>query len=80
MDRVPQRSPPQVLRLLPDLLCDSRTQPGDTADLLVRVYRLAAQVLVKLGEADLAWLAVDRAMTAASGDPWRTGLAAISLA
>lgn len=71
---------PQVLRLLPDLLHDSRTQPGDTADLLVRVYRLAAQVLVKLGEADLAWLAADRAMTAASGDPWRTGLAAISLA
>ncbi|WP_433551073.1 helix-turn-helix domain-containing protein [Micromonospora zamorensis] len=71
---------PQVLRLLPDLLCDSRAQQGDTADLLVRVYRLAAQVLVKLGEADLAWLAADRAMTAASGDPWRTGLAAISLA
>lgn len=71
---------PQVLRLLPDLLGGSRTQPGDTADLLVRVYRLAAQVLVKLGEADLAWLAADRAMSAASGDPWRTGLAAISLA
>ncbi|WP_327034421.1 helix-turn-helix domain-containing protein [Micromonospora ureilytica] len=71
---------PQVLRLLPDLLCDSRTQSGDTADLLVRVYRLAAQVLVKLGEADLAWLAADRAMSAAAGDPWRTGLAAISLA
>ncbi|MFF0470554.1 hypothetical protein ACFYPX_24350 [Micromonospora zamorensis] len=69
-----------MLRLLPDLLCDSRTQPGDTADLLVRVYRLAAQVLVKLSEADLAWLAADRAMSAASGDPWRTGLAAISLA
>ncbi|PYC67144.1 XRE family transcriptional regulator [Micromonospora arborensis] len=71
---------PQVLRLLPDLLCDSRTQPGDTADLLVRVYRLAAQVLVKLGEADLAWLAADRAMSATSGGPWRAGLAAISLA
>ncbi|WP_274527180.1 helix-turn-helix domain-containing protein [Micromonospora foliorum] len=71
---------PQVLRLLPDLLCDSRKQPGDTADLLVRVYRLAAQVLVKLGEANLAWLAADRAMTAASGDPWRAGLAAIPLA
>ncbi|MEU7752838.1 helix-turn-helix domain-containing protein [Micromonospora sp. NPDC049171] len=70
---------PQVLRLLPDLLCDSRTQPGDAADLLVRVYRLAAQVLVKLGEADLAWLAADRAMNAAAGNPWRAGLAAISL-
>ncbi|MEU1587485.1 helix-turn-helix domain-containing protein [Micromonospora sp. NPDC005710] len=71
---------PQVLRLLPNLLDDSRKQPGDAADLLVRVYRLAAQVLVKLGEADLAWLAADRAMAAASGDPWRTGLATISLA
>ncbi|MET8358089.1 helix-turn-helix domain-containing protein [Micromonospora sp. NPDC005171] len=71
---------PQVLRLLPDLLCDSRAQPGDTAELLVRVYRLAAQVLVKLGEADLAWLAADRAMSAAAGNPWRAGLAAISLA
>ncbi|WP_307854717.1 helix-turn-helix domain-containing protein [Micromonospora sp. C31] len=60
---------PQVLRMLPDLLGDSRhtchPQPGDAfaADLLVRVYRLAAQVLVKLGEADLAWLAADRAMS-----------------
>ncbi|MEU8333576.1 helix-turn-helix domain-containing protein [Micromonospora sp. NPDC048839] len=71
---------PQVLRLLPDLLGDGRTHPGDTAELLVRVYRLAAQVLVKLGEADLAWLAADRAMAAASGDPSRAGLAAISLA
>ncbi|MEU7996028.1 helix-turn-helix domain-containing protein [Micromonospora sp. NPDC049060] len=62
---------PQVLRMLPDLLGDSRhtchPQPGNasTAEVLVRVYRLAAQVLVKLGEADLAWLAADRAMTAA---------------
>ncbi|MFF3869506.1 hypothetical protein [Micromonospora sp. NPDC001898] len=37
-------------------------------------------MLVKLGEANLAWLAADRAMTAATGDPHRTGLAAISLA
>ncbi|MET8251860.1 helix-turn-helix domain-containing protein [Micromonospora sp. NPDC005197] len=76
---------PQVLRLLPDLLGQSRllchTQTGNAraAELLVRVYRLAAQVLVKLGEADLAWLAADRAMAAAAGDPWRAGLAAISL-
>ncbi|MFG2007868.1 helix-turn-helix domain-containing protein [Micromonospora sp. NPDC048868] len=77
---------PQVLRMLPDLLGDSRhtchPQPGNTstAEVLVRVYRLAAQVLVKLGEADLAWLAADRAMTAAAGDPRRAGLAAVSLA
>ncbi|MFI0795177.1 hypothetical protein ACH4OY_21225 [Micromonospora rubida] len=72
--------------MLPDLLGDSRhvchTRPADepAADLLVRVYRLAAQVLVKLGEANLAWLAADRAMNAATGDPRRAGLAAISLA
>lgn len=54
--------------MLPDLLRDTRhvhhakadeaaAAAGGTADLLVRVYRLAALVLVKLGEADLAWLA-----------------------
>ncbi|MEH0986375.1 helix-turn-helix domain-containing protein [Micromonospora sp. CPCC 205556] len=76
---------PQVLRMLPDLLGDSRrvhrtlTADAFAADLLVRVHRLAAQVLVKLGEANLAWLAADRAMTAATGDPRRAGLAAVSL-
>ncbi|MEW2589016.1 helix-turn-helix domain-containing protein [Micromonospora aurantiaca] len=77
---------PQVLRMLPDLLGESRrvyrtlTADASTADLLVRVHRLAAQVLVKLGEPNLAWLAADRAMTAATGDPRQAGLAAISLA
>ncbi|SCG14838.1 Helix-turn-helix domain-containing protein [Micromonospora echinofusca] len=77
---------PQVLRMLPDLLSDSRhtchPQVGhaSAAEVLVRVYRLAAQVLVKLGEADLAWLAADRAMSAAGGDPRQAGLAAVSLA
>ncbi|WP_320066729.1 hypothetical protein [Micromonospora sp. RTGN7] len=57
----------RVLRMLPDLLADSRraypAQPDDTpaaADLPVRMYRLAAQLLVKLGEPDLAWLAERR--------------------
>ncbi|MGC4806058.1 helix-turn-helix domain-containing protein [Micromonospora sp. DT233] len=78
---------PQVLRALPDLLDQTRyarhhAPPGSqpAADLLVRVYRLTAQLMVKLGEPHLAWLAADRAMTAATGDPHRTGLAAISLA
>ncbi|MBQ0906762.1 helix-turn-helix domain-containing protein [Micromonospora sp. U21] len=76
----------QVLRMVPDLLGDSRrvchaqAAEASAADLLVRVHRLAAQVLVKLGESNLAWLAADRAMTAAAGDPRRVGLAAISLA
>lgn len=75
---------PQVLRLLPGLLADSRrmchAHPQEAAALSVRVNRLATHVLVKLGEGDLAWLAADRAMSAANGDPWRGGLAAISLA
>ncbi|MFI9639697.1 helix-turn-helix domain-containing protein [Micromonospora sp. NPDC051925] len=78
---------PQVLRMLPDLLVDSRHAcpaglvDPPAADLLVRVHRLTAQTLVKLGEANLAWLAADRAMMAAArGEPLRAGLAAVSLA
>ncbi|WP_432896177.1 helix-turn-helix domain-containing protein [Micromonospora matsumotoense] len=78
---------PQVLRMLPDLLVDSRhachvsLADPPVLDLLVRVYRLTAQTLVKLGDAHLAWLAADRAMMAATrGDPMRIGLAAVSLA
>ncbi|MDW5330558.1 helix-turn-helix domain-containing protein [Plantactinospora sp. KLBMP9567] len=76
---------PQVMRLLPDLLTDIRhaeTTAGTehTADLLVSVYRLAGQTLVKLDAADLAWLAADRAMAATAGDPRRTAIAAIPLA
>ncbi|XTZ17564.1 helix-turn-helix domain-containing protein [Micromonospora echinospora] len=78
----------QVLRMLPGLLAATRhaARPEaatdgvrPAADLLVRVYRLTAQVLVKLGEAHLAWLAADRAMTAAAGAPRRTALAAAPL-
>ncbi|GIJ25458.1 transcriptional regulator [Micromonospora qiuiae] len=76
---------PQVLRMLPDLLAAARHTeaadgPTSPADLLVRVYRLAAQIMVKLGEPDLAWLAADRAMTIAGGDPQRTAIAVVPLA
>ncbi|WP_433687233.1 helix-turn-helix domain-containing protein [Micromonospora carbonacea] len=72
----------QVLRALPDLLAATRHtgRAEPAADLPVRVYRLTAQTLVKLGQPHLAWLAADRAMTAATGDPHRTALAAVSLA
>jgi transcriptional regulator with XRE-family HTH domain len=76
---------PQVLRMLPGLLAAARhasTTAGArlAIGLLVEVYRLTAQVLVKLGEAHLAWLAADRAMATAAGDPRRTALAAVPLA
>nr|WP_239095801.1 helix-turn-helix domain-containing protein [Micromonospora lutea] len=69
---------PQVLRMLPDLLTAARH--ASTVDVLVGAYRLAAHLLVKLGEPDLAWLAADRAMTTAGGDPRRTAVAVLPLA
>ncbi|BCL17238.1 helix-turn-helix domain-containing protein [Micromonospora sagamiensis] len=71
---------PQVLRMLPGLLAATRHPGCPDAALLVRVYQLTAQMLVKLGEPQLAWLAADRAMTTAAGHPRRTALAAIPLA
>ncbi|MFI6823289.1 helix-turn-helix domain-containing protein [Micromonospora sp. NPDC050187] len=71
---------PQMLRMLPDLLAATRDLDRPDAGLPVRVYQLTAQVLVKLGEPHLAWLAADRAMTAAAGHPRRTALAAVPLA
>ncbi|QOC95389.1 helix-turn-helix domain-containing protein [Micromonospora craniellae] len=46
---------------------------------LVEAYRITASLLVKLGEPDLAWLAVDRAMTAASRDRILVAAAAVQL-
>ncbi|GAB3935096.1 helix-turn-helix transcriptional regulator [Micromonospora vulcania] len=66
----------QLLRALPNLLDAAHTTPS----LLLPAYRITACVLVKLGEADLAWLAADRAVTAATGDPIGTGTATIAVA
>ncbi|MEU7982173.1 helix-turn-helix domain-containing protein [Micromonospora sp. NPDC049081] len=66
----------QLLRSLPALLDAAHGAPT----LLVPAYRITASVLVKLGEADLAWLAADRAVTAAATDPTRTGTATIAVA
>ncbi|MFI7022219.1 helix-turn-helix domain-containing protein [Micromonospora sp. NPDC049900] len=46
---------------------------------LVEAYRITASLLMKMGEPDLAWLAVDRAMTAATGDRILVAAAAVQL-
>ncbi|WP_422753290.1 helix-turn-helix domain-containing protein [Micromonospora sp. WMMD708] len=66
----------QLLRALPSLLDAAHASPGP----LVSAYRITASVLVKLGEADLGWLAADRAVAAAVGDPVRAGTATIAVA
>jgi hypothetical protein len=46
----------------------------------VQAYRIASSLLVKLGEADLGWLAADRAMSAAADEPILAATATISVA
>jgi transcriptional regulator with XRE-family HTH domain len=74
---------PQVIDLLPDLLTDvQRThahQPEAARGPLVEAYRITAALLVKLGDAELAWLAADRAMAAATGDRVLVAAAAVQL-
>ncbi|WP_328346208.1 helix-turn-helix domain-containing protein [Micromonospora sp. NBC_00421] len=73
----------QVVRALPGLLDAARsrhaTAPQGAAELLVQTYRVASAVLVKLGEADLGWLAADRAMAVAGDDPALAGTAAVAV-
>ncbi|MET8282177.1 helix-turn-helix domain-containing protein [Micromonospora sp. NPDC005174] len=69
---------PQLMRAVPDLL--DAAQGARSAELLVQAYRIAALLLVKLGEADLAWLAADRAMGAAGDDPLLAATAAVAVA
>ncbi|MFG1884715.1 helix-turn-helix domain-containing protein [Micromonospora sp. NPDC049102] len=67
----------QLVRLVPGLL--DAAQGARSAELLVQAYRITSSLLVKLGEADLAWLAADRAMSAAADDPALGSTAAISV-
>ncbi|MEU5910213.1 helix-turn-helix transcriptional regulator [Micromonospora sp. NPDC047527] len=67
----------QLVRLLPGLL--DAAQGARSAELLVQAYRITSSLLVKLGEADLAWLAADRAMSAAGDDPLLAATATISV-
>ncbi|MGC4815902.1 helix-turn-helix domain-containing protein [Micromonospora sp. DT63] len=68
----------QLTRVLPGLL--DAAQGARSAELLVEAYRITSSLLVKLGEADLGWLAADRAMTVAADNPALAATAAISVA
>ncbi|TDC39426.1 XRE family transcriptional regulator [Micromonospora sp. 15K316] len=74
---------PQVIDLLPDLLTNaqrSHAQALVTGRVpLVEAYRIIAALLVKLGHCELAWLATDRAMLAATGDRGLVAAAAVQL-
>ncbi|WP_238425979.1 helix-turn-helix domain-containing protein, partial [Micromonospora parastrephiae] len=54
----------QLVRVLPGLLDAARG--ARSAELRVQAYRITSSLLVKLGEAELGWLAADRAMAVAA--------------
>ncbi|WP_320067597.1 helix-turn-helix domain-containing protein [Micromonospora sp. RTGN7] len=74
---------PQVIALVPGVLAGAQRchadDPGAGRALLVEAYRVTASLLVKLGEADLAWLAADRALAVATGEPVLVAAAAVQL-
>ncbi|WCN84288.1 helix-turn-helix domain-containing protein [Micromonospora sp. LH3U1] len=67
----------QLVRVLPGLL--DAAQGARSAEVLVHAYRITSSALVKLGEADLGWLAADRAMAAAGDDPVLAATAAVAV-
>ncbi|MEU4475425.1 helix-turn-helix domain-containing protein [Micromonospora sp. NPDC023888] len=68
----------QLVRVLPGLL--DAVQGARSAEVLVPAYRITSSLLVKLDEADLAWLAADRAMAAAGDNQILAATAAIAVA
>ncbi|MFI7432644.1 helix-turn-helix domain-containing protein [Micromonospora haikouensis] len=74
---------PQVTAMLPDLLAAAQRahadDPAAGRAVLVEAYRVTASLLTKLGEAELAWLAADRAMLTATGDPILVAAATVQL-
>ncbi|MET8094341.1 helix-turn-helix domain-containing protein [Micromonospora sp. NPDC005220] len=74
---------PQLANLVPDLLTHAQRTHAETPMSgrvpLVEAYRITAALLIKLGDAELAWLAVDRAMLAATGDRELVAAAAVHL-
>ncbi|WP_433688723.1 hypothetical protein ACQP0I_11170 [Micromonospora carbonacea] len=69
--------------MLPGLLAAAqRAHADDQASgraALVEAYRVTASLLVKLGEGELGWLAADRAVAAASGEPLLLAAACVQL-
>ncbi|MEU3456332.1 helix-turn-helix domain-containing protein [Micromonospora sp. NPDC006766] len=74
---------PQVAAMIPKLVAAAQRayadDPGSGRAVLVEAYRVTASLLVKLGEAELAWLAADRAMVTATGDPVLVAAATVQL-
>ncbi|MEU7918079.1 helix-turn-helix domain-containing protein [Micromonospora zamorensis] len=68
----------QLVRVLPGLL--DAAQGARSAEVLVQAYRITSSLLVKLGEADLAWLVADRAMATAGDSQILAATATISVA
>ncbi|MEU7572127.1 helix-turn-helix transcriptional regulator [Micromonospora sp. NPDC049240] len=73
----------RAVDLVPQLLTDAQRthvhDPEAGRTLLVEAYRVTASLLTKLGAIDVAWLAVDRAMIAATGDRLSVAAAAVQL-
>ncbi|RZT80961.1 transcriptional regulator with XRE-family HTH domain [Micromonospora violae] len=74
---------PRLVELLPALVTEVHRayaqDPEAGRAALVEAYRVTAALLVKLGEGSLAWLAADRAMSAAAGDRVLLACAAVQL-
>ncbi|NYH43279.1 hypothetical protein HNR22_003006 [Micromonospora jinlongensis] len=74
---------PRLAELLPALVTEMHRAHAQDPEAgrvaVVEAYRVTAALLVKLGEGNLAWLAADRAMSAAAGDRVLLACAAVQL-
>jgi transcriptional regulator with XRE-family HTH domain len=74
---------PRLVDVLPALVTEVHRvdgqDPAAGRAAVVEAYRVTAALLVKLGEGSLAWLAADRAMSAAAGDRVLLACAAVQL-
>ncbi|WP_430497784.1 helix-turn-helix domain-containing protein [Micromonospora trifolii] len=74
---------PRLVELLPSVVTEVHRahaqDPEAGRAVVVEAYRVTAALLVKLDEGSLAWLAADRAMSAAAGDRVLLACAAVQL-